>query len=156
MRKKLQDIDCLTQNIVLATSFDWRELSNRLSSAGFSVPTTSVGFCDLPQSIYRMSHAVCHGNTGFAQSINDALDKRYQEQVNQIAAMEISEVCSWIHRVSLKSPALAGVIWALATDERDGLERILRVFVQQSVTLLFRSIHEPPQHVNFEKDLSWN
>ena len=139
-RKSIHEIDCLAVDAVLAVSFDWRELANRLSASHKKVPHTNVGNVPAPLAIYRMAHAVSHADFGFAQSLTRMLNLRYQAQIQEVEKMSVGSLCGFANQVKMDKPQkLAGLIWATASDSRPGAEKILRYFLHRCLIHFFSS-----------------
>lgn len=139
-RKSIQEMDCFVVDAVLAVSFDWRELANRLNASHKKVPRTNVGNVPEPLAIYRMAHAVSHADFGFAQSLTQMLNLKYRAQIEEVDQMSSGSLCAFMNRMSTDKPyRLAGLIWALSSDPRPCVEKIVRYFLHRSLIQFFSS-----------------
>lgn len=138
----LSDIDRSALNTVLITSFDWKELSNRLSSFGRTVPAESSGIMPLPQLVYSMARSMCLNNPEFEQSIRKALDYQHRKVIARINSMSIKCVCFYVRQIPLTEyRTVPGVLWALMSDQRESVRKLSRIFLDRIIVSFFYSLN---------------
>jgi len=139
-RRLLYEIECPVLEAILSTAFDWKELANRLISVGREIPKDDVGVLQLPQVIQRMTHSACKIEGELSSGITNTLNCLHRSIMDQVSAMEISEICVLVHEVSIRDRAkVSGLLWAIATDPREGSQRLAGIFVRRIISELFTS-----------------
>lgn len=142
-RKQLHEIDCLVLDAILTVSFDWKELANRLSSIGRQVPQSEAGVLDLPHVVQRMAHSACRIDSELSRGITETLNSLHEDTISKIMNMETEEICDYVHEVSILDRAeVSGLLWALATDERECAQILSKGLVRRIVTELFFSAYQ--------------
>lgn len=125
-RKPIYEISPLILDAVLAANFDWRELANRLHSFGRCVPCHTAGRLTREQATFRMAHSVCRYENGFSEGIRLTLNSWHQKQIRFFEERSIPEICEYVRanltETSLQTP---GFLWALGSDSREGVEKLL-------------------------------
>lgn len=141
VRKTIQEIDCFALDAILAGSFDWRELANRLVSSGRKIPLSFENKNVFPHMIYQMTHSACHVDCAFSQGVTEVLNKLHGEAIEWVASAEIADLCHTAQNVQVENePKIAGFLWALATDPREGAQKILHFLLHRSLTGFFHSV----------------
>ena len=152
-RKTIQEVNCLALDIILATAFDWKELANRLSSSGRNVPYEQLAEHELPFFVQRMSHSACHIETEFADGIGSTLDSIHEKIMTQTSKMELHELCPFVREFHLETNEnISGLLWALGTDSRDGIDKILNTLAHKILSELLGCFRRHQQN-NFESKI---
>lgn len=150
-RRNIYDLDPLLVDVILATSFDWKELANRLCSSGRVLPRSSSGMLKLPQVTYRMALTACSIDCPFSRDLAATLDYLHERILKKVQGMGLDGICSCVQEVSLKNrPHTAGLLWALATDERRSVQKVARVFLHRIMSEVFSSLYGTNDDAEFE------
>lgn len=120
IRKNIWEVDCLSLSTILASAFDSGELANLISGEG-----------DLHQ-IHADVHQLCHSENDFSVKLENVLNHRYRHCIEKVNGLEATQLCR-IAQVKCfdRIPHLAGWLWALATDTRQGMEKIRSYFLER-------------------------
>ncbi|MBI3999759.1 MAG: hypothetical protein HY351_04010 [Candidatus Omnitrophica bacterium] len=128
-RKRIWKVDCRSLEIVIAASFEWRELFDVLKG---SFRTCSSNENVLETQMYALVHQCCHSNNSASRKLEFLLNYRYQRFIEAVCQMDPSEVLQWVLSYSFgKKPGLAGITWAIGSDAREGFDCIRRHFHQR-------------------------
>lgn len=145
-RKTVQEIEPLFVDVILAASFEWRDLANHLVSAGRSLPCADRGFLKMPQIVYRMAGKACSIDSDFSRRITTFLDYLHHRVIERAGKMELPELCVLVQEISVrKRSSAAGLLWALATNEKESVRKIARVLLQRITTEIFSAYYFPSE-----------
>lgn len=137
-RKRIWEVDCRSLEIVIAASFEWRELFDVLKG---SFRSCSSNESILETQMYALVHQCCHSNNSASRKLEFLLHYRYQRFIEAVSQMEPSEVLQWVLSYSFgKKLGLGGVMWALGSDAREGFDCIRRHFQQRLQTYSIRKL----------------
>ena len=138
IRKRIWEVDCLSLNAALAASFDWKDLSNFLTSHGICVDHS------LPEHILEMQiqntiHKACHQGTALSRVVETRLNDLYEDIMCQIEGMSHCEIGTIIANIDFAKPnRLGGFFWALGSDSREGMECVRHFLHERSQMALLR------------------
>ncbi len=136
----LQELDPIELDALLAISFDWREMANRLSMFGRNIPHCGYGVLSLPQTVFRMAQSAIQNDIEFSGSIERELNRRHGRFLEMVSSMEAAEICALVQDTLLNSRAeTGGFLWALLTDSRECIQKFSGVFLQKILTDVFSS-----------------
>lgn len=148
---QLAEMDPLVLDALLAASFDWKELANRLSASGRTLPREHTGILALPHAVYRMAHTACLTECGFAENLRCELERIHRQSAQRIRALPLKAVCDELQHVDTRNRfAAGGFLWALITDSRRCVRRLSAIFVRHILTGLFGAFYHPVDD-RFEK-----
>lgn len=125
-RCRIWELSCFHKDVVLATSFEREELLRLCARHDLSPPSAS--------GIIQHVHMLCHEETPLALEANGILDRRHRHALELIGALgpdEVRDRC--LSGPPARLPDLPGLIWAVATDQREGIEALSRAFVHRVV-----------------------
>ena len=130
-RRPIQAIEPAVLDALLALSFDWKELANRLTGCGRVLPGSNPGSAEHCRIVYRMASAACLAEGPYADGITTTLNLRHGAIICRTAHMCMPALCSLISQLSHEPLGhLGGFVWAMATNPREGaanlVEHLLR------------------------------
>lgn len=130
--KHLWELDCFAKDTVLSLAFEWQELL-RLCRQRYETPEQIQSSDSLPDyQVLSVTHALCHCPTGLAQELEQVLNDRYEETIEQVRAQEPWQLEPYIRTAELtKLTPLAGWVWAVLTDPREGLRKAQQILLHR-------------------------
>ncbi len=129
--KRIWDLDCLTVDMVLAGSFDWRELANFLSGAGLKLCSSKLD-CQDSLYVFQMAHQVCHSENKLSVALEKLIFIRYRDWIEFVRESESEQVYEYACGFKFeKRSKTCGLIWAIATDLREPFSQLVRKLHQR-------------------------
>lgn len=120
-RKRIWETDCILFHVVLCHSMEWRELDNLLISTGHWCHVALSEPCRRLY-VYRIAHRHCHSANPLSLMIESRLNLQHRRWLADFSEMTPPAI---IHRVGgytwTSTNETAGILWAIATDPRQGL-----------------------------------
>lgn len=119
---KIGSLPCAAVDLVLAATFDWRELHNLLASCGESAEAVCPAPLAEEDRTLVAAHALAHRHGRFARRLDAMLDALYGDFVVRVRAAEPPRLAWSCLREPLPDTAeLAALVWAVLTDARPAL-----------------------------------
>lgn len=134
-KSRLNQVSACVLDAVLVTSFDWRELANRLATSGRLIPQAMTGIVEIPHRVYRLAHTCCQADENFCAALERRLNILYAAQIAGISQMTTVAICQHLKQVDLKDRrAAGGFLWAILSDSRPCIRKISDIFVRRMIT----------------------
>jgi len=129
--KRIWNLDYLTIDMVLAGSFEWRELANVLSQAGLNLCARKLE-CQDSLYVFQMAHEVCHSENRLSTALENLISTRYFDWIDFVRETESEQVYQYACGFKFeKKSKTCGLIWALATDLREPFSQLVRKLHQR-------------------------
>jgi len=129
--KRIWNLDCLTVDLVLAGSFEWRELANLLAGSGLSLCARKLE-CQDSLYVFQIAHEVCHSENKLSVALEKLISVRYRDWVEFVRESESTQVYEYACGFKFeKKSKTCGLIWALATDLREPFTQLVRKLHQR-------------------------
>jgi len=129
--RRIWNLDCLTVDLVLAGSFEWRELANLLTGAGLKLCERKLD-CQDSLYVFQIAHQVCHSENKLSVALENLISVRYREWIEFVRESESEQVYEYACGFKFeKKSKTCGLIWALATDLREPFVQLVRKLHQR-------------------------
>ncbi len=143
MRQNIWNIGCQALDLVLIGSFEWRELHNLLSSTQLA-PQLEASSLPIEEALFKLAHDLCHAETPFSCHVQSVLDRLHHQTIAEVRASDPQPLVEWCAHGALNSGyKLAGLVWAMATDHREAVKRVLPLFMMRLRHASLRQFHSP-------------
>ena len=125
-RRHLWELPCPARATVLWTSFTWQELRQIARGLGIllrlqPLPDPSARATAVMGAVQHL----CAQAGALTERLEDLLAAAHEDAVLQVEARDPDELMQWCPVELARSPvAIAGLIWAVASDPRPELRRI--------------------------------
>lgn len=129
----VSSIGPLAFDVLLTSSFDWRELANVLSDFGMKLSAT----CKVhgrALGVYQMIHAQCRKKPELGAYLVNRLNGIHQTAICRVQAMDSYEISECLNSISIKDRRkFSAFLWALLTDERHSVQRLANYLIHRYV-----------------------
>jgi len=139
VRKRVWDVDCLSMDAALSSTFESREIINYLSEAAnyldLGLPESS-----LEVQAHLLIHHYCHSENPISLKIETLLNLCHDKVLAGWERKAVEDIQREIFRLNWEEKRdRAGFIWALAVDPRDEVSGMRRVFYLRHQLQSFRN-----------------
>lgn len=125
-RRKLWEVACSAKDAVLWTSFTWEELKQIADHSFFPLdyPPAAAG-SDASVPVLSAVHRACDERNAFSERVDRMLEEAHRDAALLVATTPADEIVPWIGaELSALPVPLAGLIWAVVSDPREGLRAV--------------------------------
>lgn len=142
--KRIWEVDCISMDAALASSFDWRDLINILHGAGVDFKARGEE-SQIEIQVQNLMHQHCHSENSVSLCVEGLLNLLHEKILKQWKTLPVEEIAELAISFSLDKPhKLSGFFWALGTDPRPGLDCIRRRFHQRFQVHSIRRLTQYP------------